>query len=237
MSVTKEKLKSLQRDLKAAGFYTGLIDGSWGPLSHGAFCNARRAVHNKKTVPEGFTPELFAYCKATAWSTKVSTAFVKRVNEIADLLKLGAQGADQLMACMAFETGETFSPSIKNGAGAPYYGLIQFGTAAAKDVGTTTNALVKMTAEQQLEYVYKFFKPYAGKVKTLSDVYLRILYPVAVGKPEDHVLFIEGKGKAYVQNRGLDINKDGRITKGEAAAKVEQKFVLGLHPNNLKVAT
>lgn len=235
MSVTKETLKQLQRDMKALGCYTGLIDGGWGPLSYGAFSNARRAAYNKKTAPEGMTPLLFAYCKAVAWSAKVSDRFVTRTTEIAELLKLGNQGPDQLMSCMAFETGETFSPSIKNGAGAPYYGLIQFGTDAATDVGTTTAKLVKMSAEEQLEYVYKFFKPYTGKVKTLSDVYARIIYPVAVGKPEDYVLFVEGKGKAYIQNKGLDVNKDGKITKAECAAKVEQKLVLGLHPMNLKV--
>lgn len=235
MSVTKETLKSLQRNLKVLGQYTGVIDGLWGPASHGAFVNARRMVVHKKAKPSEMSDLLFAYCVATAWSTKVSDQFISRVAQMASDLKLGWQGPDQLMACMAFETGETFSPSIKNGAGAPYYGLIQFGTAAAKDIGTTTAALVKLTAEQQLEYVYKFFKPYTGKVKTLSDIYLRILYPIAVGKPEDHVLFVEGKGKAYLQNRGLDVNKDGKITKGEAAAKVEQKLVLGLHPQNLKV--
>lgn len=235
MSVTKETLKELQRGLKALGLYTGLIDGLWGSISHGAFVNARRMVVHKKSKPEAMSDVLFAYCVATAWSIKVSDQFVSRVAQMASDLKLGWQGPDQLMACMAFETGETFSPSIKNGAGAPYYGLIQFGTAAATDVGTTTAKLVKMTAEAQLEYVYKFFKPYTGKIKTTSDIYLRILYPVAVGKPEDYVLFVEGKGKAYIQNRGLDVNKDGKITKGEAAAKVEQKFVLGLHPANLRI--
>lgn len=235
MSVTKETLKDLQRGLKALGLYTGLIDGAWGPISHGAFVNARRMIVHKKAKPEGMSDILFAYCVATAWSTKVSDQFVARVAQMASDLKLGWQGPDQLMACMAFETGETFSPSIKNGAGAPYYGLIQFGEAAAKDVGTTTAKLVKMSAEEQLEYVYKFFKPYTGKIKTTSDIYARILWPAAVGKPEDYVLFIEGKGKAYTQNRGLDVNKDGKITKGEAAVKVEQKFVAGLHPANLRI--
>lgn len=235
MSVTKETLKSLQRNLKVLGLYTGVIDGLWGPVSHGAFVNARRMVVHKKAKPSEMSDLLFAYCVATAWSNRVSDQFIARVSQMASDLKLGWQGPDQLMACMAFETGETFSPSIKNGAGAPYYGLIQFGAAAAKDVGTTTAKLMKMSAEEQLEYVYKFFKPYAGKVKTLSDVYMRILYPVAVGKPEDYVLFVEGKGKAYIQNKGLDVNKDGRITKAECAAKVEQKLVAGLHPGNLKV--
>lgn len=236
MSITKATLKEIQRGLKTLGLYTGVIDGLWGPASHGAFVNARRMVVHKKAKPEGMSDLLFAYCVATAWSNKVSDQFVSRVIQMASDLKLGWQGPDQMMACMAFETGETFSPSIKNGAGAPYYGLIQFGSAAAKDVGTTTAKLIKMTAEAQLEYVYKFFKPYTGKVKTLSDIYLRILWPVGVGKPEDYVLFSEQRpGKAYIQNRGLDINRDGEITKAEAAAKVEQKLVLGLHPGNLKV--
>lgn len=236
MSVTKETLKSLQRNLKVLGLYAGAIDGLWGPVSHGAFVNARRMVVHKKAKPSEMSDLLFAYCVATAWSNRVSDQFISRVAQMASDLKLGWQGPDQLMACMAFETGETFSPSIKNGAGAPYYGLIQFGAAAAKDVGTTTAKLVKMSAEEQLEYVYKFFKPYTGKIKTTSDIYMRILWPVAVGKPEDYVVFSEKRpGKAYIQNRGLDANRDGLITKAECAAKVEQKLVLGLHPRNLKV--
>jgi len=236
MAVTKETLKDLQRSMKALGLYTGLIDGLWGPASHGAFVNARRLATGKKVAPVDMSGVLFAYCQAAAWSDRVSDAFVARVNRMAVELKLGWQGADQLMACMAFESGETFSPSIKNGAGAPYYGLIQFGAAAATDVGTTTAKLIKMTAEEQLEYVQKFFQPYAGKIKVLSDIYMRILWPVAVGKPEDYVLFSESKpGKAYIQNRGLDLNKDGLITKAEAAFKVEQKLVQGLHPANIRV--
>ena len=51
--------------------------------------------------------------------------------------------------------------------------------------------------------------------------------PAAVGKPDDFVLFgkgaIEGyTGKAYEQNKGLDANNDGSVTKAEASAKVQQ---------------
>ncbi|MNX76537.1 hypothetical protein D3C86_1080490 [compost metagenome] len=57
---------------------------------------------------------------------------------------------------------------------------------------------------------------------------MRILYPVAVGKAEDYVLFdTVKKPTAYFQNRGLDLNKDGFITKGECATKVQQKYERG----------
>jgi hypothetical protein len=225
-----ELYKQLQTDLKAIGLYAGVPDGSWGPLSQGAFLNARRQV---LSPPVGMSPLLLKYCRSVAWSAKVSDEFNTLVTGIC--LSLGCP-SDYLMSCMAFETGETFSPTIANGAGAPYYGLIQFGKAAATDVNTTVADLVKMTAEQQLEYVYRFFKPYANKLKTLSDIYSRIIWPRAVGKPEDYIIFIDdGKSKAYFQNKGIDLNKDGKITKAECAAKVTAKLLRGLDPSNLKV--
>ena len=149
----------------------------------------------------------------------------------ADLKMTYPNAASELMSVMAFETGRTFSPTIKNGAGAPYYGLIQFGAAAAQDIGTTIDALVKMTAEQQLEYVYLYFKPLAGKISNVSDLYMKVLWPAAVGKPDDYNLFTEGT-KAYLQNKGLDLNKDGKITKAEAAAKVVAMLNEGMKPEN-----
>lgn len=213
LPIDKAGIKVLQQQLKDRGFYTGIVDGIWGPLSQTAYDKTQTSV----TLP-----------KSLIWSSKVSKEFCRKVQEMADKLQMPSEGANWFMACMAFETGETFSPTIKNGAGAPYYGIIQFGKAAATDAGTTIEALLKMTAEQQLEYVYRFFKPYTGKLKTLSDVYQRILWPSAVGKPEDYVIFLDdGKSKAYFQNRGLDLNKDGKITKAECAAKVVQKYIRG----------
>lgn len=219
----------LQTELKRLGLYKSTIDGNWGPGSHAAFCTAREMVRGGKAGD--MNAELTGYCKAVAWSAKVTPAFITRLKDIT--VRLGMRTPDELISCMAFETGETFSPTIKNGAGAPYYGLIQFGAAAAKDAGTTLDALLKMTAEQQLEYVYNFFKPYAGRLQTVSDTYMRILMPIAVGKPEDYNLFQDGT-KAYLQNRGLDINKDGKITKAEAAAMVTAKLARGLDPAFLR---
>jgi hypothetical protein len=52
---------------------------------------------------------------------------------------------------------------------------------------------------------------------------MAILWPAAVGKSNDYVLF-SSPSKAYEQNKGLDLNKDGNITKAEAAAKVRNQL-------------
>lgn len=95
-------------------------------------------------------------------------------------------------------------------------------------MGTTTQKLASMTAEEQLDWVYKYFKPYKAKLNSLEDVYMAVLYPRAAGKSQEYTLF--SSGKAYSQNRGLDANKDGRITKAEAAGKVREKLMKGLKP-------
>src|SRR3546814_174031 len=58
-----------------------------------------------------------------AWGAKVSQEFRDRIWWIAEELGLNP---DDLMACIAWESGETFSPSIKNMAGSGATGLIQF---------------------------------------------------------------------------------------------------------------
>lgn len=125
-----------------------------------------------------------------------------------------------LIQCMAFETGGTFSPSIRNLAGSGATGLIQFMPRTAIGLGTTTDALAKMTAVEQVEYVGLYFLPYHKRTKTLSDMYMAILMPKYIGYPEDAVLFTEGS-VAYRQNSGLDADRDGKITKAEAVRRVK----------------
>lgn len=158
-----------------------------------------------------------------AWGAKVSAKFKSKVIAIAN--ELGCDPS-HLMASMAFETGETFSPSIRNKVSGAT-GLIQFMSQTAIGLGTTQDALAAMTAEDQLDFVRKYFLPQKGKLHGISDVYMAILSPNAVGKPEAFVLF-KAPSKPYEQNKGLDVNKDGQITKGEAAGKVYDKLQKGL---------
>jgi peptidoglycan hydrolase-like protein with peptidoglycan-binding domain len=165
-----------------------------------------------------------------AWGQKVSLDFRKEVVKIATDLGVGPS---DLMACMAFESAQTFKPDIVNkSSGAT--GLIQCMPSTAKNLGTTTDALKKMTAVEQLAYVAKYFKPHKGKLKNIDDLYMAILWPLGVGKAGDYVLWVKDDaktGKAYKLNSGLDSNKDGKVTKDEAAGKVRAMLTKGLKPD------
>lgn len=149
--------------------------------------------------------------------------FDSKVDKIAQNLDVDPE---HLFKAMAFETGGTFDSAVKNKAGSGATGLIQFMPETAKQLtgANTKEAAIKimesMTPTEQLDYVEKYLKPFKGKLKSLEDVYMAILYPKAVGKDNKFALFQEGT-KAYWQNRGLDLDKDGVITKLEAASKVK----------------
>jgi hypothetical protein len=156
---------------------------------------------------------------------KVSQEFCNIVIHYANELGIDP---NWLMACMAFETGMTFNPSEPNRQKSGAIGLIQFMPDTAKALGTSTAALAAMTREEQLQYVYKHFLPAKGKMHSVEDVYMQILWPAAIGLPGETVLIKASDGKKYTQNAGLDTNKDGDITKDEAAAKVLQHLEIGL---------
>lgn len=146
-------------------------------------------------------------------------------NKVIQIAKELGVNPNYLMAAMSFETGGTFSPAIRSFSGSGATGLIQFMRPTARSLGTTTDALARMSPEQQLDYVKKYFWPYRNRLKTLEDVYMAILYPVAIGKGPNHVLFRQGT-ISYQQNKGLDgPPHKGYVTVGDATKKVSQRFV------------
>lgn len=164
-----------------------------------------------------------------AWGQKVNTQFA--VSVIALCNRLGIDEPSWLMACMAFETGETFSPSIRNGAGSGAIGLIQFMPSTATALGTSVEALATMTAIDQLVYVERYFQYQKGKLHSLGDVYGAILWPGMIGKPDSFVLFDKFNSDhplRYAQNKGLDFNDDGLITRGEVTTKIKAKLDKGM---------
>lgn len=169
-----------------------------------------------------------------AWGQRVSEAFCQKAQRIA--YRLGVD-VDHLMSCMAFETNKTFSASIRNIAGSGAVGLIQFMPSTAAALGTTIETLATMSSEAQLDYVFAYFKPWRGRLNNLGDLYMAILWPSGVGKNDRFVLFSKNDPNApknYIQNQGLDFDKDGLITRGETVAKVYRFLEEGLQPENVR---
>jgi hypothetical protein len=158
-----------------------------------------------------------------AWGKKVAAPFKRKVIEISAELGIDP---NYLMAAMAFESARTFRADIQNPK-SKATGLIQFMPGTAKGLGTTIEALKKMTPLGQLDYVRRYFLPNNGKLKDLSDVYMAILWPRAIGKPSSYVLFAQGS-REYQQNKGLDENDDGVVTKVEAANRVYLHLIEGM---------
>lgn len=181
-------------------------------------------------IRAGSAPETKAIVTATngklVWGARVSQEFRDKVRQIGANLSIDP---NWLMAVMGFETGYTFSPSVRN-PGSTATGLIQFVEATARGLGTTTTALSRMTAVQQLDFVEQYYQPYASRIRNLGDAYLAVLWPIAVGRPDSYVMWERDSGpyqEQYARNSGLDVNRDGIITRGEAVSSANQSFIRG----------
>ena len=222
-----DDVKIWQRFL-AGKKYNITIDGVFGPKTESATKEYQKKNGYDITGIVGDTLWLVVdKLIPIVWGKRVTKPFINKVFEISNILDVEP---NWLMACMAFESGKTFSPSIRNAAGSGATGLIQFMPQTAAALGTTTDKLSKMSAVSQLEYVLRYFEPSAGRLKNLEDVYMAILWPAGVGKSLNYVLFDKADvkyPKRYVQNAGLDIDRNGKVTKGEAANKVRQTLTAG----------
>lgn len=171
------------------------------------------SLENNTTDTSGFSQD---------WSDKLQhipekdrQAFLSRVLKIAGNLKMDP---DYLMAIFMSESG--MNPKAVNpGSGAT--GLIQFMPSTAKGLGTTTSTLKNMSALEQLDYVEKYLSPYKGKMNTKADAYMAVFSPAFIGKGDAHVAYSRGEG-GYNGNKGLDANKDGNITNGELAVRLDK---------------
>lgn len=202
--------------LKKFGFDPGTIDGIWGNRSEKAY---QDLVAGNINYPE---------VVSIPWGAKLSLEELTKLRQVIASLGLPPHNIQDFMACMAWETGETFSPSIKNPRSTAT-GLIQFMKATAIGLGTTVEALAKMTVVEQLDYVQKHFVPYRKRIKNLGDVYMAILLPKGIGQPDSYVMWRKGDD-AFIPNKGIDLNEDGVITRLECLHKVRNKLVRGFLP-------
>lgn len=153
-----------------------------------------------------------------------SDGFQTKLRQIAE--KLGVE-ADHLLKIIKFETGGTLNPGIKSGGGTGATGLIQFMPHVARALGTTTDKLAKMTPEEQLDYVYKFYKMNrlpAGS--SLSDIYLYTYMPAALqtGKGDDFVLGMKGAYGKKIWDVDLGDNWDSNPAFAKEALRNKRTY-------------
>jgi len=146
---------------------------------------------------------------------KDDTEFLSKTNEVANDLNINPV---DLLQAISFETIGTFRTDIKN-PGSTATGLIQFLSKTAKGLGTSTEALAQMNRVEQMDFVKKYLEPYKGRLNNLGDIYMAIHWPAGIGKDSSYVMYERGSDE-YVANSGLDSNKDGTITRGEAVGAV-----------------
>lgn len=167
--------------------------------------------------------------KKTDALSKLSDEEIAATNQAAK--NIGCDPND-LIAIMYNESG--LNTSIANQAGSGNVGLIQFGKAAAQDLGTTQDALSKMNYLEQIKYVEKFYKM-VKKRNNIPDsqkldgatLYAMIFQPARANRD---VLATKGEN-AYDKycNYKLDINNDNKITKYDLQHFVDRrKSELGL---------
>lgn len=157
--------------------------------------------------------------KSWAHVKTLSNAFYEKVINISKSLKCNA---DDLMALMASES--SLCSTIRNRIGA--VGLIQFLPSTAKRLGTTCQKLRNMSPVEQLDYVYKFLdnaKTAAGfKSDDHIDAGTLYAFTFLPGRANRSVLTVKGEDY-YRQNKGLDYNNDGKITKEDLSSVLESK--------------
>lgn len=106
-------------------------------------------------------------------------------------------------------------------------GLIQFMPKTAVGLGTSNGKLLQMTAIEQLYFVRKYYAPFKGKLGSVVRLYLATFFPAALPFAEvPEYVFETSKIKAStiaIQNEGINLIKDGKITMSEFSDYVKKK--------------
>lgn len=153
---------------------------------------------------------------------KIDPDFMYKVQKIASELNCNTE---DLLAVMNAESGLDAQAENISGRGA--VGLIQFTDVAVEELNrhgcsVTKEQLKNMDALEQLDYVEKYLKiaksyKFSEDAKlSAGDLYAIVFLP---GRADRDILSVKGENY-YNSNVGLDINRDGQITKSELENRV-----------------
>lgn len=149
--------------------------------------------------------------------------------KLIQMAKARGMNPDHILNVMAVETAGSFNPYIRNPTSSAS-GMIQFMRDTAPTLGTTIEAIRKMNATQQLEYVFRYFDQYIkrfGPLDTQGKVYAAVGTGKVVRDDEDVVMRRGQRG--YAGNAPTwDRNMDGLIKQSEMAQAAIAKLGAGI---------
>jgi soluble lytic murein transglycosylase-like protein len=96
-------------------------------------------------------------------------------------------------------------------------GLLQFMPSTAAAMGTTVDALARMTRAEQATYVRRYLAPYARRIRRAGDVYVAVAGPAGLGQPDAAILYDVGS-PGWTANPGWRTPGDGPVTVGRIRA-------------------
>ncbi len=165
-------------------------------------------------------PKLYLLEEASQYIYETEV-FEKKVREISQKLEIEPEW---LMAVMYSES--KFDASVLNYQGSGAVGLIQFMPKTAAELNISVERLKAMGAIQQLTYVYRYLmmiKIKHGDYQNLTDLYLGILCPDALGQDYCYILYAK-PSIAYRQNKVLDENQDGSVSVSDIDRRMQRMF-------------
>ena len=202
------EVMKIQRDLKEKGYDLGPygvkgdgVDGIIGPYTKAAMDANEKGIdpaHAPKPSPADVAKFNQSHVANLDVSVIQDPDFNKKVENIATDLGIDAS---VLMRIMKMESG--VSPSRQNKQGAT--GLIQFMPSTAISLGTTTDDLKNMSAVDQLDYVWKYYKMVGVRPgMDVGDVYMLNFLPKYAKAPDNTVLGQQGGGTLPGTNISMD---------------------------------
>lgn len=167
------------------------------------------------------TKELYLKDKAHVYVRDIDD-FEKKVRSISNKLDIHP---DWLMAIMHSESKLDASVTNLKGSGAA--GLIQFLPSTAVSMDITVEQIRNLNHIQQLDYVYQYLKEVKNTRKAdfnnITDLYLAILYPKAIGENADFVLYRK-PSQTYENNSGLDEDHNGEISIADIDLRLKRLY-------------
>ena len=154
-------------------------------------------------------------------TSALSDTFFRELKAICQRLQCDPE---DLLAVMLSESD--VNPAAQNPRGKAT-GLIQFMPKTLRGLGWTTgpDEFRKLTAEQQLPFVERYYRPHTGRLTSSGRLYQATFMPATLKDSDESTVLAGANGpryKAYAENKGLDVNKDGLITVSDLTARINK---------------